>query len=56
MVCAVVAGIYGMNFDPDASPYNMPELRWKYGYFFALGLMALSVAAVLGFFRWKRWL
>jgi magnesium transporter len=21
-----VAGIYGMNFDPEASPWNMPEL------------------------------
>jgi len=26
-----VAGVYGMNFDPAASPYNMPELGWRYG-------------------------
>ena len=27
-----IAGVYGMNFDPAASPYNMPELNWRYGY------------------------
>ena len=32
-----IAGVYGMNFDPAASPYNMPELKWRYGYLFALG-------------------
>ncbi len=26
------AGIYGMNFDPAASPLNMPELHARYGY------------------------
>ncbi len=33
----VIAGIYGMNFD------NMPELKWSYGYFAVLLLMALIV-------------
>lgn len=46
-VCApptLVAGIYGMNFNPDSSPYNMPELNWYYGYPFAMILMlVLSV-------------
>ena len=23
-----VAGVYGMNFDPEYSALNMPELRW----------------------------
>lgn len=23
-----IAGVYGMNFNPDASPWNMPELNW----------------------------
>lgn len=27
----ILAGIYGMNFDQD-SEYNLPELRWEYGY------------------------
>jgi len=48
-----VAGIYGMNFDPDRSPLNMPELRWYWGYPFSLGLMAAVAAALLGmFWRW----
>lgn len=27
-----IAGIYGMNFNPQASPWNMPELSWYWGY------------------------
>lgn len=42
-----IAGIYGMNFE------NMPELKWKYGYFLALVAMAL-VAALQGWWLWKR--
>ncbi len=50
-----IAGVYGMNFD-TRSPLNMPELRWRYGYFFALGLMAALAVGMLAFFRKKRWL
>jgi len=28
-----------MSFDPDASPLNMPELSWAFGYPLALGVM-----------------
>jgi magnesium transporter len=45
-----IAGVYGMNFDA------MPELRWRWGYPFALGLMATVVTGVLAIFRHKRWL
>lgn len=49
-VATAFVGIWGMNFE------FMPELRWKYGYALALGL----VAAVCGylFYRFKksRWL
>ncbi|MFA6209425.1 MAG: magnesium/cobalt transporter CorA [Candidatus Obscuribacterales bacterium] len=48
-ICApptLIAGIYGMNFHTD-SPYNMPELSWTYGYFFALALMAISSTVML---------
>ena len=48
-----IASIYGMNFDPHVSPWNMPELDWHYGYPFALGLMALTAASFLGYFWWK---
>ena len=51
-----IAGVYGMNFDPQASPFNMPELTWRHGYFFALGLMALMVGGMLFFFRRKKWI
>ena len=37
-----IAGIYGMNFDPDVSVLNMPELKWRGGYPFALLLMGAS--------------
>ncbi len=51
-----ISGIYGMNFDPDASPWNMPELRWLYGYPGALGFMLLVATALLMFFYRKGWL
>ena len=41
-ICApptVVAGIYGMNFNTEVSPFNMPELNWFLGYPFALCVM-----------------
>jgi magnesium transporter len=51
-----IAGIYGMNFDPEVSSFNMPELGWYYGYPFSLLIMgALSIGMIL-FFRRKGWL
>ena len=32
MPLSFIAGLYGMNFDTNVSPWNMPELEWKYGY------------------------
>lgn len=51
-----IASVYGMNFNPAASPWNMPELNWPYGYPFALGLMGLVAAAMLGHFRRLGWI
>ena len=45
-----VAGVYGMNFD------NMPELDWKYGYVFALSIMACIAIGMFVFFRRKKWI
>jgi magnesium transporter len=51
-----IAGIYGMNFDREASPWNMPELGTRFGYP-ALWLVFLSVVVgMLLFFRRKGWL
>jgi magnesium transporter len=51
-----IVGLYGMNFDPDVSPWNMPELRWYYGYPFAFGLMAVTLVISVGFYVWRGWL
>lgn len=51
-----IAGIYGMNFNPEVSPWNMPELNWVFGYPFSLGLMAGTAIIMLLFFRRKGWL
>jgi magnesium transporter len=46
----MIASVYGMNFD------IMPELKWEYGYLFAIGLMVLSAILPLAYFKWKKWL
>ncbi|MFW6050051.1 MAG: magnesium/cobalt transporter CorA [Myxococcota bacterium] len=51
-----IVGIYGMNFDPDVSPWNMPELRWPYAYPVVLGVMAGVALGLLYYFRRKGWL
>lgn len=51
-----IAGVYGMNFRTEASPYNMPELNWYLGYPFALALMAVVALFLYFFFRRKRWM
>jgi magnesium transporter len=51
-----IAGIYGMNFDPDASPWNMPELGMYYGYPVAMGGMLLISLGMLYLFRRRGWL
>jgi magnesium transporter len=45
-----VAGVYGMNFS------FMPELGWQWGYFAILLVMAIIGAAMVVYFRRKRWL
>ena len=50
-----LAGVYGMNFD-TSSPYNMPELGWRYGYPALMGSMVLLVVGMLAYFRRKGWL
>jgi magnesium transporter len=46
----LVGTVYGMNFDV------MPELKWPFGYPFALFMMVLSAILPYVYFRWKRWL
>ena len=52
MPLSFLAGLYGMNFDTTVSPWNMPELRCRWGYPGLLLLMMLIVGGmVLAFWR-----
>lgn len=49
-----VVGVYGMNFD-TRWPWNMPELRWRYGYVACLVFMAAVGFGLYGWFRRRGW-
>jgi magnesium transporter len=51
-----ISSIWGMNFDTKASPWNMPELEWYWGYPFAWALMISVAIWQLAFFYRKGWL
>ncbi|MEZ2318460.1 MAG: magnesium/cobalt transporter CorA [Microcoleus sp.] len=48
-----VVGVYGMNFNTDKSPLNMPELNWYFGYPLCWALM-VTIASSLVYFFWRR--
>lgn len=50
-----LAGIYGMNFDTEKSPFNMPELEWYFGYPLCLSVMIITSAVQIYFFWQKGW-
>ena len=56
MPLSFIAAVYGMNFNTDTSPWNMPELNWQYGYLFALGIMATVAGGLLVYFRRRGWI
>ncbi len=45
-----IAGVYGMNFA------NMPETRFRYGYFICLAVMGVVAGGMVVFFKRKKWL
>ncbi|MFH1834908.1 MAG: magnesium/cobalt transporter CorA [Methanobacteriota archaeon] len=51
-----IAGIYGMNFNVDASPLNMPELNWYFGYPAVWTIMLATTLVMLTYFKRRRWL
>ncbi len=51
-----IAGVYGMNFNTDASPFNMPEVHWYYGYPFSLFLMLVTALFMLSYFKKRGWI
>jgi len=50
MSVTLVAGIYGMNF------VFMPELRWRYGYIFALLSMVGVGLALYAYLKKVNWI
>jgi magnesium transporter len=50
-----IVGVYGMNFDRAASPWNMPELGSPYGYPLLWTTMLLVAGGMLLFFRRRGW-
>jgi len=46
----IITGVYGMNFE------HMPELKWRYGYAWALFLMAAVPGSLILWFRRKGWI
>jgi magnesium transporter len=48
-----IVGVYGMNFDPMESPWNMPEVEWRYGYP-AVWLLMIGVAGGLAGWFWRK--
>ena len=46
----LIVGLYGQNF------VHMPELHWWWGYYYSLGLIAVTTAAQAVYFRRKGWL
>ena len=45
----LIASIYGMNF------HTMPELSWKYGYTYAIGMIVFAAWLPYKFFKYKKW-
>lgn len=50
-----IAGVYGMNFDPEGSPFNMPELNWYWGYPACLAVMITIAVSLILYFKRKGW-
>lgn len=50
-----LAGLYGMNFD-TASPWNLPELGWRFGYPVFLLVCSVIACLLLLLFRRLGWL
>ncbi|MCM3790493.1 magnesium/cobalt transporter CorA [Domibacillus indicus] len=49
MPLTFIAGIYGMNFE------NMPELKWRFGYYIILGVMFFIGLGMFIWFKSKGW-
>ncbi len=50
-----IAGVYGMNFNTEKSPFNLPELNWYWGYPLCWAMMIAIAAVLVVFFKRKGW-
>ncbi|MEO0770490.1 MAG: magnesium/cobalt transporter CorA, partial [Cyanobacteria bacterium J06649_4] len=48
-----IVGVYGMNFDPTVSPFNMPELEAYWGYPICWGVM-IAITLSLSYYFWRK--
>jgi magnesium transporter len=46
-----IVGLYGQNFQ-----HHFPEIHWQFGYLWSWGLIVVTTALQLWFFRRKRWI
>jgi magnesium transporter len=46
-----IVGLYGQNFQ-----HHFPEIHWQFGYLFSWGLIVVTTALQLWFFRKNRWI
>jgi magnesium transporter len=50
-----LVGLYGMNFNPAAGPFSMPELNWPLGYLGVLLIITASMLGMLLYFKRRGW-
>ena len=48
-----IVGVYGMNFNNEVSPWNMPELEYYWGYPLCWALM-IAIALSLSYYFWRK--
>lgn len=56
MPLTFLVGVYGMNFNTEAGPWNMPELKSPYGYPLFWVACIIIVTGMVIFFKRKKWL
>jgi len=56
MPLTFIVGLYGMNFDVKASPWNMPELTWQWGYVAVWIVMIFTTMGMISYIKRRKWL
>ena len=56
MPLSFIVGVYGMNFDTSVSPWNMPELKWPYGYVMVWCVNLAVAGGMVAWFARRGWI